>query len=123
MKAVDHHPPKLSGINTVILVRALNRRPIIIRNAKPNLTHHTISSTDRLVLGEPVVRAVEPHLRNTRVALDACGFLETLGNIVGDFAEDGDLALDDFLVPAGGHVAGDGVDETVARAVVEDFLP
>jgi len=46
------------------------------------------------------VRAVESNVRDAVVALNARGFLNTLGNIGADFTENGDLALEDFFLGA-----------------------
>lgn len=69
------------------------------------------------------MRAVESNVRDAVVALNAGGFLNTLGNIGADFTENGDLALEDFFLGACGHVAGDVADEALAGLFVPDTFP
>lgn len=71
----------------------------------------------------PVVRAAEAQIRDAGVPRHARGFLQTRGQIVGHLAEDGDLALEGFLVATVGHVAGDVRDEAVLGGAVEDLFP
>ena len=70
-----------------------------------------------------VVGAVEGQAGDTLVALDAGSLLEAASDVLGDLAEDGDLALDDLVLLARAHVAADVLDEALACAVVKHLLP
>lgn len=68
------------------------------------------------------MRAVEAHVLDAVVALDARGFLHTSGHVLADFAEYGDLALDHLRVFAPLHVATDIADEALPGALVPHTL-
>jgi len=76
-----------------------------------------------LVSGKAVVCTIELKGADVGVALDTSGLLETAGQVLGNHAEDGNLALDNLLLAAGAHVARDVVDETLLSTVVKDLLP
>lgn len=67
--------------------------------------------------------SIEPQARNAVVALDARGLLQPRGQVLAHFAQHGNLALDDVLFFAIGHVPGDVVDEAPLGFLVENLLP
>ena len=69
------------------------------------------------------MRPVKRQTRNAIVALDSRRFLQPGRQILADFAEDGDLPLDDFLLAAVLHVTSNVADEALLGPVVEDALP
>lgn len=69
------------------------------------------------------MRAVEQEVRDTVVALDASGLFKTSRDLVRNLSEDGDLSLDNLLVPTGRHVRADRLDESILRIVAEDLFP
>ena len=106
-------------------MRTSTRRTIVVRDAVADLLRRgkAISEALAVVVGHAIVGTVEGQASNTRVALDAGSLLETRSHVLGDLAEDGDLALDDLLLRAVAHVARDVVDEALLGAFVEDLLP
>jgi hypothetical protein len=104
-------------------VRALGRRTVIISRAMGHLAAHPIRVSVAGILGHTIVTSVERHVRNAIVPLDASSLLETGGNVWADFAEDGNLPLQDLLVRADLHLAGDVVDEALPGTIIEDLLP
>ena len=84
---------------------------------------HAIGIVDICRVGHAIVGTVELHVLDARVALDASGLLKPVGDVRADLAEDGNLSLEDLLVGADLHLAGDVVDESLLGAVVEDLLP
>ena len=99
------------------------RGPVVRLRRQSHFGAHAVGDLVLVAAGHAVVGAVEAHVGDAVVALDAGGFLEPGGEVGADFAEDGDLAFDDVFFAAGGHVAGDVVDEALLGAVVEDFFP
>ncbi len=84
---------------------------------------HTIGVPGARVGGHAVMSPVELHVLDAIVTLDASGLLESLGDVLTDFAEDGDLALQNLLVAAHLHLAGNVVDEAFSGRLVENLLP
>jgi hypothetical protein len=69
------------------------------------------------------MRAVEPHVLDAIVrALDPRG-LQTRGDVLGHLGEDGDLALDGFLLLAVLHVPANILDESLLGPIVHDTFP
>ena len=98
--------------------------PIITLTAfGPSPLRHAVGVPAFGVFGHAVVGAVESHIRDAVVALDASGLLYPRGEVSTDLAEDGNLALEYFLVGADRHLAGDVVDEALFGTVVKDLLP
>ena len=67
--------------------------------------------------------SVELHVTNAIITLNAGGLLESGLDVLVDLTKDGDLALEDLLVGANLHFAGDIVDEAVLGCVVEHLVP
>ena len=86
-------------------MKALTRGAIVGLRRQAHLGAHPVGDFVFLAAGHAVVGAVEAHVGDAVVAFDAGGFLEAGGQVVAHFAEDGDLALEDLFVAAGGHVA------------------
>jgi len=99
------------------------RCSIVVRRAGCYTLDLAISCAQALVLRHAIMRAVKPQTRNSIIALDTCRLLKPLSEIIADLAEDANLALDDLLVGALGHVTGNIVDEALLRPIVKDFLP
>lgn len=106
----------------VLRTRALLRRPIVGLSAHPNLAGHAIGDPILVARRHTVVRAVEAHLLDAVVALDARGFLHTGGHVLAHFAEDGNLALDHLRVFAPLHVATHIANEALPGALVPHAL-
>lgn len=104
-------------------MRAGTGSAIVINGARSHRLSLAVSGVELRPRSHAVVGAVEAEAGDALVAADARRLLEAGGQVVRDLAEDGDLALDDLLAAAGRHVAGDGRDEAVARALVPDALP
>ena len=101
----------------------LARGAVVRLRRQPHFGAHAVGDLVLIAARHAVVGAVEAHVGDAVVALDAGGFLEAGGEVGADFAEDGELAFDDLFFAAGGHVAGDVADETFLGGVVEDFFP
>lgn len=84
---------------------------------------HAVGALVGTIVSHSVVRPVEAEASNTRISLDTSSLLKTGGKVVGDLAEDTNLALDDLLNRAVAHVAGDVADEALASTLVPDILP
>lgn len=105
------------------LMRPLNRGAIIIRLTEAHLPTHPIRIPQLLILRHPIMRTIEAQSGNPVVPHDARSFLQTSRDVIADFAENADMALDDFFVGAVGYVAGDVLDEALLGAFVPDALP
>merc|ERR1712014_70638 len=94
--SLKNHSATLGSDGT--LVRTSTRRTVVVGDAVADLLWRgeTISEALAVVVGHAIVGAVEGQSSDTRVALDAGGLLKARGNVLGDLAEDGDLALDDL---------------------------
>lgn len=68
------------------------------------------------------MRAIEAEILDAVIAFDASRFLDTLSQVIGDFAEDANFSLDDLGIAAGLHVARDIVDETLLGTLIPDPL-
>lgn len=106
----------------VLRMGALLRRPVVGLSAHADLSGHAIGDPILVARCHAVMRAVEAHLLDAVVALDARRFLDTSGHILTDFAEDGDLALDHLGVFAPLHVAAHVTDEALPGALVPHAL-
>lgn len=104
-------------------MHALHWGTIVSQRTSPDPLTHAVRDLEVIVLGHAVVRAVESHVRDAVVALNAGGFLNPSSNIGADFAENGNLALEDVFLGACGHVAGDVTDEALAGLFVPDTFP
>jgi hypothetical protein len=109
--------------NTLGLVRAGTRSAVVQSLAASLVRVHAVGTLVASIISHGIVRAVEAQTGNARVALDTGSLLKTSGNVVGNLAEDTDLALDDFLDSAVAHVAADVADEALAGALIPDLLP
>lgn len=123
IRAIDPSSVRPSSFMALLLMHALHRGTIVSQRASSNPFAHSVRNLEVILLRHAVVRAVESHVRDTVVALDAGGFLKTLGNIGADFTENGNLALEDFFLGACGHVAGDVADKALAGLFVPDTFP
>ena len=104
-------------------MEALARGPVVRLRRQSHFGAHAVGDLVLVAARHAVVGAVEAHVGDTVVTLDAGGFLEAGGEVGADLAEDGDLTFEDFFFAAGGHVAGDVADETLLGGFVEDFFP
>ena len=104
-------------------MRALDRSTVVVGDTGADLAGHAIGIPHAWVLGHTIVCAVESHVGNTLVTLDASRLLESSGDVWVNLSEDGDLALENLLVGADLHLAGNIVDEAVLCAIIEDLLP
>lgn len=107
--------------NLKILVGAGSGSTVVLGDAASRL--HAVGSTKAAVLGHTIVGTIEAQVGNAIVALDAGSLLKTSGNVLIDLAEDSNLALDDFLLTAIGHVSGHVLNEALLRTVIEDLIP
>jgi hypothetical protein len=105
------------------VVRASARSTIVQALTARLIRVHAVGALVGAIIGHTVVRTIEAEASNARVSLDTSRLLKTSGQVVGDLAEDGDLALDDLLDGAVAHVAGDVADEALAGTLVPDILP
>ena len=105
------------------LVSAFCWGAVVVGDGPSNVADHAVGVSVLLTAGKAVVCAVEGQFGDTVVTLDAGSFLETGGDVVGDFTEDGDLTLDDFFLVAVLHVTRDVADETFASWLVPDSFP
>lgn len=105
------------------LVRALGRGAVVVGDGPSDVGGHAVGISVLLAAGHAVVCAVEGQFGDTIVTLDAGGFLKAGGDIVGDFAEDADLTLDDFFLVAILHVTRNIADEAFTGWFIPDFLP
>lgn len=103
-------------------VRAFRRCAIVAYRAGADLGSHAVRYPVPILGRHAVVGAVEAEVGDAVVALDTGGLLHAGGEVLGDFAEDGDLALDDLFALAVGHVAGHVAHETLLGVFVEDLL-
>lgn len=83
----------------------------------------SVGGTQALLLRHAIVNAIELQTCDAGVTFDTCCSLEAARKILANFAEDGDLALDDILFADGRHVTRDRLDEALPRLLVEDLLP
>ena len=104
-------------------MKPLARGAVIRLRRQAHLGAHAVGDFVLVAAGHAVVGAVEAQVGDAVVTLHARGFLEAGGEVGAYFAEDGDLAFDDFFFAAGGHVAGDVADEAFFGVFIEDFLP
>lgn len=104
-------------------MRILARRTVVFGDRFAFRTAGAVGSPKRFILGHTVVCAVELHVGNAVITLDTSSLLKSLGNLVVNFSEDGDLSLDDLLLSAHLHFAGDVTDKSVTCRVIENFLP
>lgn len=105
-----------------VWLRALLRRPVVGLRTHAHLGGHAVGDPVLVARRHAVVRAVEAHVLDAVIALDARGFLDTSGHVLADFAEDGDLALDHLGVFASLHVATHVADEALPGALVPHLL-
>lgn len=99
------------------------RSAIVSRHATSLVGVHAVGALVAAIVRHAVVGTVEAQTSNARVTLNAGSLLKARGDIIGNLAENGDLALDDLLAGAVAHVAGDVADHALAGALVEDALP
>ena len=121
--AIYPRPVRARARRTLLRVKPLARGAVVRLRRQAHFGAHAVGHLVLVAAGHAVVGAVEAHVGDAVVALDARGFLQAGGQVRADFAEDGDLAFEDFFFAAGGHVAGDVADETLLGVFVEDFLP
>jgi hypothetical protein len=76
-----------------------------------------------LLLAQGRVGPVERDLPGVGVRLDVQLASDGVGEVLVDHGKDRQLLGNDTFFPAGGHVRGDVVDETLLGAVVKDSLP
>lgn len=115
-------PIRARPIRLALHGRALHRRPIISLRTHSHLGSHAIRDPILVAGRHAVMRAVEAHVADAVVALDARGFLHTSGHVLADFAEDGNLALDHLGVFAPRHVAADIAYKALPGALVPHAL-
>lgn len=116
----------ISAVRTLLLqalMCATSGRAIVGRRTDRNLGPHAVGTLQILILGHTIVGTVKSHVGDAVISINAGGHLEPLGEVVADLAEDGDLALEDLLVGADGHLTSHVVDEALAGTVVEDLFP
>jgi hypothetical protein len=92
-------------------------------HAGPGIAGHLSVGVLVLILGsKAIVCAVKSHVDYAGVALDTGSLLKATGKVLGNVAEDGNLALDDFLLGTGAHVTRDVLDKTLSGGLIEDLL-
>lgn len=69
------------------------------------------------------MRSVEAQVGNSFVTLDTSSLLKTRGKVLRHLAENGNLALDDFLLAAVLHVSRYVADEASLGTIVKHLLP
>jgi len=104
-------------------VRILARRTVVLGDRLAFRATGAVGSPKGFILGHTVVCAVELHVGDAVVTLDTSSLLKSLGNLIVNFSEDGDLSLDDLLLSAHLHFAGNVTDKSVTRRIVENLLP
>ena len=101
---------------------AFDRTTIVLHVATARRLH-AIGFPNAWILSHAVMGAIEAHVGNAIVTLNSSGLLEAGGKVVGDLAEDSDLAFDNLFLMAVLHVAGDVIDESLLCAIIEHLLP
>jgi hypothetical protein len=104
-------------------VRASPGSTVVVGDRRGSDRNLAIGILGRLISSVTVVGAVELHVLNASVTLDTSRLLKTAGEILVDHAENGDLALNNLLLLAVGHVSRDVVDEALLGTIVKDLLP
>lgn len=82
-----------------------------------------VRSSNSAILRQSVVASVENKLTNARISLDSRSLLQSGGQIIRYFAEDTNLASNDFLFGATAHVAGDVVNESLLGGIIKNSFP
>jgi len=104
-------------------VRILARRTVVLGDRLAFRATGAVGSPKGFILGHTVMRAIELHVGNAVVTLDTSSLLKSLSNLIINFSEDGDLSLDNLLLSAHLHFAGNVTDKSVTRRIVENLLP
>ena len=68
------------------------------------------------------MRPIEPQARNAIIPLNPSRLLQPTRKVLADFAEDGNLALDDLLFADVLHMTRHVLDETLASIFIHDLL-
>lgn len=82
-----------------------------------------VCSSKSAILSQSIVAAVEHKLTNARISLDSRSLLQSSGQIIRYFAEDTNLASNDFLFGTSAHVAGHIVNEPLPGGIIKNSLP
>jgi len=113
-------PPNTANLG---LVRAIARSTVVQSLAAGLVRVHAVGTLVATVISHSVVRTVEAEARDAGVTLDTGSLLKTSGEVVGDLAEDTNLALDDLLDCAVAHMSANVADEALAGTLIPDLLP
>jgi len=79
-------------------MRILAWRTVVLGDRLAFRTAGAVGSPKGFILGHTVVCAIELHVGDAVVTLDTSSLLKSLGNLIVNFSEDGDLSLDDLLL-------------------------